>query len=76
MTSQQVTGGAGGDPVLTEIARNGQTPHGNASLLRWPATCAAVTQFLARVPASARAQHRLPVASPAAPPTVRNIPTR
>ncbi len=34
MTPQQVTDGAGDDPVLTEIARDGQTLHGDASLLR------------------------------------------
>lgn len=34
MTRQQVTNGAGDDPVLAEIAREGQTLHGDASLLR------------------------------------------
>lgn len=34
MTPQQVTDGAGEDPVLTEIAREGQTLYGDASLLR------------------------------------------
>ena len=34
MTPQQVTDGAGDDPVLAEIARDGQTLYGDASLLR------------------------------------------
>lgn len=34
MTPQQVADGAGNEPVLTEIARDGQTLHGEAGLLR------------------------------------------
>ena len=34
MTPQQVADGAGDDPVLTEIVRDGQTLHGDASPLR------------------------------------------